>query len=360
MGRITKKIRLVRKTFLVALMISLQWDAIAFIQQSTLLSFVPTTTTRSFSRGILLVQQQHEDRGLFGMTQETLNNNVDANNDKKKNAIQEMIASWNFSPSRRNSEARAMMTIPTEPIMVGASNHSDLSAVSGMDSLATFWPRSTIEAETTTNPWTDVNALKRSTSLPPGLLSVIQTWVEPIQNKLDDVSSGYILSYADLRPDSPTTGPGKAFLATNLGYLAVGLILTMQGDLWLGTLTEICAAASYMYHYTQLEARGDLKAPTVRLAVLIDICFALLSMATATVYWIYTMLFAYTDTLPNLDILVSVVLSLSFLGLSWVYEKGRSYMFFHSLWHIFGAYTGFLIGSAHNHASIPILLSKIF
>ncbi|KAL7559927.1 hypothetical protein ACA910_008251 [Epithemia clementina (nom. ined.)] len=165
---------------------------------------------------------------------------------------------------------------------------------------------------------------------------------------LDD-SSEFILSYADLRPDSASTLPGQAFLATNLFYGIVGAAVAMQGDWFFGCLTEACAIASYLYHYTQLQAKGETKAPTVRMAVLVDYVLAIISIGVASTY-----LFTSLSDAP-VDVFLSVALSVGFLLLSWLYETGRPYMLFHSLWHIFGAYSGFLIGSLHNHASLPVL-----
>jgi len=187
------------------------------------------------------------------------------------------------------------------------------------------------------------------TSLPPGL-TAIQTAVEPIQNAIDDASADWVLSYADLRPETSTSWVGQTFLATNLLYFVAGLILTFQGDYWFGFLTEITSVASFFYHYTQLEARGESKAPTVRLALLFDYILAIGSLTTASVYLLF---------LPNapIDIFVAVGLSLGFLGLSWLYESVRPYVLFHGLWHVFGAYAGFLIGTAHNQAEIPTFFS---
>ena len=188
----------------------------------------------------------------------------------------------------------------------------------------------------------------KPTSLPPGL-TAIQTIADPVMDTLDDTSE-FILSYADLRPDSSSTLPGQAFLATNILYAIVGVALAWQGDLVFGCLTEACSVASFLYHYTQLEARGEAKAPTVRLAVLVDYVCAITTLSLASFY-LLTML-----SEASIETFAGVALAISFLLLSWVYETGRPYMLFHSLWHIFGAYSGFLIGSMHNHVTLPSLL----
>jgi hypothetical protein len=99
-----------------------------------------------------------------------------------------------------------------------------------------------------------------------------------------------------------------------------------------------------MYHYTQLEAAGQMSQQTVRLALLTDYACAAITMGTASVYLLSDSFAA--GTLP-IDALAAAVVSLAFLGLSWVNEKGRPYMFFHSLWHFFSAYAGYLIGTQH-------------
>jgi hypothetical protein len=176
------------------------------------------------------------------------------------------------------------------------------------------------------------------------LTLVVDEWTRPIQSALDSTLDGWVLSYADLRPDHATTLIGASFLATNLAYLLVGLLLTVQGDAVLGLLTDVTAVASFMYHYTQLEAAGQMSQQTVRLALLTDYACAAVTMGTASVYLLSDS-FA-TDSLP-MDALVAATVSLAFLGLSWVNEKGRPYMFYHSLWHFFSAYAGYLIGTQH-------------
>jgi len=194
----------------------------------------------------------------------------------------------------------------------------------------------------------DEISVRSRTSLPPGL-TAIQAVVEPLQSALDDASADWILSYADLRPETATSWTGQVFLATNVLYLLAGIVLTMQGDYWFGFMTEVTSIASFFYHYTQLEARGESKAPTVRLALLCDYICAFISLGTASIYLLF---------LPGgapLDFFVTIALSLAFLGLSWQYEQGKPYLLFHSLWHIFGAYAGFLIGTAHNQAPLPTM-----
>ena len=81
----------------------------------------------------------------------------------------------------------------------------------------------------------------------------LESVTAPVTDFLDANTDGWLLSYADLAPENASTLPGKAFLATNIGYAVAGLLLTQQGDFFFGFLTELCALASFNYHYWQLE-----------------------------------------------------------------------------------------------------------
>lgn len=96
----------------------------------------------------------------------------------------------------------------------------------------------------------------------------VEVFLAPAAELLEDKSDGWALSYADLTPDSERTLSGQAFLATNLAYTIVGIFLSLQGEVLLGVLTELCSIASFSYHYTQLQQPyGRTQDSTVRLAV---------------------------------------------------------------------------------------------
>lgn len=171
-------------------------------------------------------------------------------------------------------------------------------------------------------------------------LAQLTSLTQPAQQILDGATSGWALSYANLSPDTEKSVPGVGFLATNMAYALAGLVLTLQGDLWFGLLTDVTAIASFNYHYNQLQVQGEMGAPVVRLALLVDYAFAALSILTASVY-----LFS-SPSFP-LEGLEYGAVSLVCLGLCWVYEEGRTYMILHGLWHLFSAYAGYLIGAAH-------------
>ena len=166
--------------------------------------------------------------------------------------------------------------------------------------------------------------------------------VTPMENALDALTGDWAMSYADLRPDNTSTIAGRAFLVTNAAYLVAGIYIFLSGDLWFGFWTDMAAIASFNYHYNQLLAAGQAKASAVRLALLLDYTAAAFSIITATAY-----LFTFSS-FPILPIAVSTA-GLGFLYLSWVWEYGRPYMFWHSLWHLCSAYSGFLIGTQHSN-----------
>ena len=168
--------------------------------------------------------------------------------------------------------------------------------------------------------------------------------VKDAQNFLDEKTDGWALSTADLSPETERSPLGISFLATNVGYGLVGILLTLRGDVFLGLLTEVTAIASFNYHYWQLVAsrKQDAEASeTVRLALLIDYTLAFSTIAVALVYTV-------TSAELPLDGLLAGGIAVLFLGLCWIWEKGQIYMIFHSLWHIFSALAGYLIGASHS------------
>lgn len=164
--------------------------------------------------------------------------------------------------------------------------------------------------------------------------------LSPIAKTLDEVSGDWALSYADLRPATPRTIEGQAFLATNVGYAAAGLILGVQGDWFFAFLTELAGIVSFWYHYSQLEFGQNRE--EVRLALLTDYFTAGAALITGGFY----MAEMGISGVP-LDALITGAAAVVCLSLCWVWEFGYPYLFWHSLWHILSAYTGFLVGQAH-------------
>jgi len=170
----------------------------------------------------------------------------------------------------------------------------------------------------------------------------------PIAEKVDEITGGWGLSYADLQPETPRTPLGIAFLATNGFYAFAGLALGVKGEWFLGTLTEIAGAVSFWYHYSQLEFGKDRS--EVRLALLTDYFTAGAALITGGIY----MAQMGIQSVP-LDAVVAGILAVLFLTFSWVWEFGAPYLFWHSLWHIMTAYTGYAVGKAHLAGTMGIL-----
>ena len=179
--------------------------------------------------------------------------------------------------------------------------------------------------------------------------------VAPVQETLDALTGDWALSYADLSPDTPRTVTGQAFLATNAAYFVAGVyILLVSGDLWFGFWTDMAAIASFNYHYNQLLVAGTAaKADAVRLALLLDYTAAAFSILTAGSYLLSDIGSSSSSSFPVVAVAVSAV-GLVCLYLSWVWEYGRPYMFWHSLWHLCSAYSGYLIGTLHASSSSSV------
>jgi hypothetical protein len=158
---------------------------------------------------------------------------------------------------------------------------------------------------------------------------------------LDEVSGGWALGYADLSPESEETPVGQAFLATNLAYAAVGVLLGVQGDPFLGLLTEICSVCSFIYHFTQLQAGDNSEDKAVRLALLVDYFCACSTILVAIIYIISD------QQLPPMEGIVSGGMAVACLLACWVWEKGLPYIVLHSFWHLFSAYAGYAVGTSH-------------
>ena len=176
----------------------------------------------------------------------------------------------------------------------------------------------------------------------PPLQQQIQNAVAPAADFLDDVSGGWALSYADLTPNSERTIPGQVFLATNVAYTIVGIILALRGEVLLGFLTDLCSFASFAYHYTQLQQPyGRTQDSTVKLALLLDYFLAITSILIGISYMVAD------QTLPPIEGIATSILGVSCLLMCWVWEKGLPYIILHGLWHLFSAASAYYIGTSH-------------
>jgi len=179
-----------------------------------------------------------------------------------------------------------------------------------------------------------------------GLILVqTQEILTPAATLLDEATDGWALYYADLSPESETTAVGQAFLATNIAYAVVGVLLSLHGEPVLGLLTECASVASFIYHYTQLQAGVNrTEDSTVRTALMVDYVFAVSSILLAAGYLVMD------HQLPPLEGIVSGGVGLGCLFACWIWEQGLPYIVLHSLWHLFSAYCGYVVGTTHINA----------
>ncbi|KAI2512802.1 hypothetical protein MHU86_1590 [Fragilaria crotonensis] len=185
----------------------------------------------------------------------------------------------------------------------------------------------------------DSTLLSSSSSSSPSFGVALSTIFLPAAKVLNDATGGYALTYADCSPENETTLIGRAFLATNLAYTLMGLVCLFYGDVWFGAISEAASVASFMYHYNQLSNPKD--AAVVRLVLTIDYLIAFCCLGTALFY-------VLTDPMAvPFEGYVACALSVLFLGLSWIWEAGAAYCILHGMWHLLGAYGGYLIGQAH-------------
>ena len=192
--------------------------------------------------------------------------------------------------------------------------------------------------------------------LPPQLAERIESFTGDMEGFLDRVTDGWALSFADLTPESPKTFLGQSFLFTNAAYLIAGLTLTaVYNDFWLAFWTDCAAICSYNYHYTQLqccavsdEDRAAAK-EEVRLALLLDYSAAGVSILSAMYYLLTTTLASHTLSPEEGQAIIASLAGTGCLLLSWKWEYGKPYMFWHGLWHLGSASAGYLIGVSHQH-----------
>ncbi|GKY92999.1 hypothetical protein MPSEU_000268400 [Mayamaea pseudoterrestris] len=190
--------------------------------------------------------------------------------------------------------------------------------------------------------------------LPPQAAKRMETLTMDMQDFLDRVTDGWALSFADLTPESPKTLLGQSFLLTNAAYLMAGVTLTLvYNDFWLALWTDVAAVCSYNYHYTQLQACSSSEQDRVsakeevRLALLLDYSAAGVSILSALYYLISTIVASHMLSPLEGQAMVVSLAGVGCLLLSWKWEYGRPYMFWHGLWHLGSASAGYLIGVSH-------------
>eukprot|EP00521_Asterionellopsis_glacialis_P009015 CAMPEP_0195289024 /NCGR_PEP_ID=MMETSP0707-20130614/5473_1 /TAXON_ID=33640 /ORGANISM="Asterionellopsis glacialis, Strain CCMP134" /LENGTH=293 /DNA_ID=CAMNT_0040348977 /DNA_START=60 /DNA_END=941 /DNA_ORIENTATION=+ len=176
-------------------------------------------------------------------------------------------------------------------------------------------------------------------SLSNGLASALTPW----EDLINDSTDGWGLTYADLSPETESTPLGVGFLATNIAYALTGLLLTVQGDVFYGCVTELAGVVSFWYHYSQLK-HGQLNSQPVKLALMVDYMTA---GAALMCTGFYLLTFPQGFGQIPVEALIAGFGGLTSLGLCWVWEMGYPYLILHSLWHLLSAYAGYTVGQAH-------------
>lgn len=159
-----------------------------------------------------------------------------------------------------------------------------------------------------------------------------------------------VLSSANLEPENETTFLGMSFLATNVAFGLCGSLLATQGNAALGVVTEIVCFASFLYHFSQLKfgqhstttassSSTESDEQIVKLALLVDYFFAIAAIVVAGIQVISS-----HQLIPSV-VIYSGAMAIASLGACLVWEEGVAYIIFHSLWHVFSAYTCYMIGS---------------
>lgn len=225
----------------------------------------------------------------------------------------------------------------------------------------------------------------------PDSTAGIASLLHPIAQALQAATNGWALSYADLAPESETTLGGRLFLATNLAYVLAGLgVFFVMGNgssfhnaatamtttatttsintLPLSLGLEVASVCSFVYHYQQL--KND-QPRLVRLALLIDYLAAALAILIGSGYVIQDVLTVMTimDSSTSSSLLeeyttwfqiavASGLISAICLLVSWIWERGWPYLVFHSLWHLWSAYTGYAVGMIHAMVMIMIMTNN--
>jgi hypothetical protein len=84
-----------------------------------------------------------------------------------------------------------------------------------------------------------------------------------------------------------------------------------------------------------------MKDSSVRLALLVDYICACTAIFVGLVY------LATDHQMPPVEGIVSGAAGIGCLLLCWVWEYGLPYIVLHSFWHLFSAYTAFIVGNTH-------------
>ena len=180
-------------------------------------------------------------------------------------------------------------------------------------------------------------------------------FVDTVDSFLESETRG-LFSYADLsdisnnedgRGERERTCLGILFLISNVPYIIVGQMIVNSGNSIEGVLLDVAGIVSTLYHYCQLSYGPN--RIEVRRSLLLDY----LTASNACLIFIIDALdvaFTFRDPVNiegSLPFLTGAMALLALWRSSIVDSDGRKYVFWHSLWHVIGAYTAFLVGTVH-------------
>lgn len=166
-----------------------------------------------------------------------------------------------------------------------------------------------------------------------------------IGRKLDDLTNGFALSYANTLPYREWHPFGILFLATNVIYAAVGYMLFANGDISKSLILDLAGSASVLYHWRQIRMGPNQAA--VRYALIIDYFTAFVAISSIAIDIFQSVM---EGTLSIRAVVLSITAVLSLLG-SWYYADGLPYLFFHGLWHIFSGICAAEVAGVHMYNS---------
>jgi hypothetical protein len=149
---------------------------------------------------------------------------------------------------------------------------------------------------------------------------------------LDKRTGGFALQYADTSPYKVNDTIGITFLATNLFYFISGIDIFNNNQPLYAGIIECAGLISSYYHFNQLYY-GPGKTE-VRVALLIDYFSASLAILATLYQYITIVIFLHIIPFKALSL---GSLGVMFLLLSWKFEYGLPYIFFHGFWHVFSA-----------------------
>lgn len=157
-----------------------------------------------------------------------------------------------------------------------------------------------------------------------------------LAKSVDSTTNNFFLYYADLSPYDEKHWIGLAFLLTNVIYLFSGYLFFVANQNLVGLIVEIAGICSINYHYNQLKFKpGSLSnEKIVQFSLFVDYCAAITAIITS--FYTLEQYSVSSNSIPW-EVVELTLLGFFSLALSWKWEFGLPYIFFHGLWHIFSS-----------------------